>query len=200
MEVLLLRHGKTAGNAQGRYIGRSDVDVTEEGLAELRALGADESLRRVYVTPLRRTHQTAAIFFPRAEQIIVPALREMDFGDFEDCDPAELELDPAFLRWKAEGAIGFCPNGDSLEDFVKRIRDGFCALAEQVWARREERLVIVGHGGSFMALMASFAHDGRDYYDWFAPNGGGWRAWIDFEAWPREQRLLNVRPVLGPKE
>lgn len=199
MDVLILRHGQTAGNAQGRYIGRTDVDVTEEGLEELRTLGADETVQRVYVTPLKRTHQTAAIFFPKAEQVVVPGLREMDFGDFEDRDPAELEKNPTFLAWKAAGAVGSCPGGDSLESFAARIQESFLALVEECRRENAKRLVLVGHGGAFMALMASFAHDGRELYGWFPPNGGGWRARLDFDSWDKEKRLLDVRPVLGPE-
>ncbi len=200
MEILLLRHGQTTGNAQGRYIGRTDVDVTPVGLEELKTMGEDTSVQKVYVTPLKRTHQTAALFFPQAEQVIVPGLHEMDFGNFEDRDPEELEQDPEFQAWKAEGAVGSCPGGDTLEGFVARIQECFCTLVEEAMARGEERLVIVGHGGVFMALMASFAHDGRELYGWFAPNGGGWRARVDAESWSMEKKLLDVRPVLGPLE
>ena len=200
MEVLLLRHGMTAGNADGRYIGRTDLPVLPRGLEELRALGRDDSVERVYVTPLQRTQQTAALFFPRAAQVIVDDLTEKDFGDFEGRSAEEMADDPAYRQWVAEGAIGACPNGESMEDFARRIRRGFVRVVDEALARGDERLVLVGHGGAFMAVMIGFAHDGRDYYDWFAPNGGGWRSRIDPRTWKKEQRLLDVRPVLGPLE
>lgn len=200
MEVLLLRHGKTAGNAAGRYIGRTDVPVIEEGLEALRALGTDESVSRVYVTPLRRTHQTAAIFFPKAEQVIVDDLREMDFGDFEGRTADEMADDPDYRAWVAGGCVDSCPNGDNIESFTARIQRGFRTAVAMAMERGDKRLVIVGHGGSFMALMISFAHDGRGYFDWFAPNGGGWRARLDEAAWDDDPRLLEVVPVSGPNE
>lgn len=200
MEILLLRHGMTAGNADGCYIGRTDLPVLPQGLEELRAMGSDDSVERVYVTPLRRTQQTASLFFPKAEQIVVDDLIEKDFGDFEGRSAEEMADDPAYRQWVAEGAIGACPNGESMEAFVQRIQRGFCCLVEEALARGDERLVLVGHGGAFMALMISFAHDGRDYYAWFAPNGGGWRARIDPRTWGKERRLMDVRAVLGPLE
>lgn len=200
MEVLLLRHGMTAGNAQGRYIGRTDLPVMPEGMEALRAMGCDRSLARVYVTPLQRTRQTASLFFPCAQQTVVEDLIEKDFGDFEGRSPEEMAEDPAYRQWVAEGAIGACPNGEGLEAFVQRIRRGFCRVVEEALARGDERLALVGHGGAFMALMICFAHDGRDYYDWYPPNGGGWRGRIEPGTWKNEQRLLDVHPVLGPLE
>lgn len=198
MEVLLLRHGKTAGNADGRYIGRTDLPVTEEGLEALRALGSDESVTRVYVTPLCRTHQTAAVLFPRAEQVVVEELREMDFGAFEGRTAEEMENDPDYRAWVAGDCVGTCPGGESIESFGARIRGAFRAVAAEAMARGDKKLVIVAHGGSFMALMISFAHDGRGYFDWFAPNGGGWRARLDEATWAENPRLHDVAAVNGP--
>lgn len=188
----------TAGNAEGRYIGRTDLPVTEEGMARLRALGCDETVDTVYVTPLCRTQQTASLFFPRARQILLPELTEKDFGDFEGRSPEDMAEDPAYRKWVAEGAVGGCPNAESAEQFASRIGEGFDRLVTAALARGEKRLTLVGHGGAFMALMILFAHDGRPYYDWFAPNGGGWRAEIAEESWRRNKRLERVRPVLGP--
>lgn len=198
MEVLLLRHGKTAGNADGRYIGRTDLPVTAEGLEALRALGPDESVTRVYVTPLRRTHQTAAVLFPRAEQVTVEDLREMDFGAFEGRTAEEMENDPDYRAWVAGDCVGTCPGGESIESFGARIQRAFRAVAAEAMARGDEKLVIVAHGGTFMALMISFAHDGRGYFDWFAPNGGGWRARLDEATWAENPRLHDVVAVNGP--
>lgn len=81
MRVCLLRHGETAWNAQGRYLGRTDLPLTPAGRAALGPAGFTPAL--VYVSPLRRTAETAEILFPGAEQSAVPDFREMDFGVFE---------------------------------------------------------------------------------------------------------------------
>ena len=81
MLIYLLRHGATSYNADGRYQGRTAVPLSAEGRAALAP--ADFSPESVYVSPLSRAAETAAILFPGAAQIPVPALTEMDFGVFE---------------------------------------------------------------------------------------------------------------------
>ena len=94
MLIVLLRHGETAYNAQRRYQGVTDVPLSPEGRARLRK--ADFEPETVYVTPLMRTAQTAEALFPHAKQIVVPELREMDFGGFEGRTYDEMKNDPAY--------------------------------------------------------------------------------------------------------
>ena len=99
MQIYLIRHGQTAGNALRRYIGSTDQPLTPEGAEGAKAAGARRSVQSVFVTPLVRTQQTACILFPDAEQTVVPALREMDFGDFEDRSFEDMKDDPAYRAW-----------------------------------------------------------------------------------------------------
>ena len=55
MQVMLIRHSKTAGNAQRRYIGRTDEPLSAEGIALAETVGQDLTLQKVYVTPLIAT-------------------------------------------------------------------------------------------------------------------------------------------------
>ncbi len=81
-EVVLIRHGMTAGNLWKRYIGSTDEPLCPEGIAFLQGLSYPVT-DRVYVTRRLRTRQTAELLFPGAEQVIVPGLEEMNFGIFE---------------------------------------------------------------------------------------------------------------------
>lgn len=199
MELLLLRHGQAAGNAEGRYVGRTDAPLTAEGIEDLKALGRDEDQRLVFVSPLRRARDTATLFFPRAEQRVLPDLREMDFGRFENRSAAEMENDADYRRWVEAGCVGTCPEGDSLEGFVERVQRGFRTAVAEAMEKRLDRLVLVAHGGTFMTVMGSWANDGRGHFEWFAPNGGGFAARLDEETWAAEPRFYDVRPVLGPR-
>ena len=75
MQIYLIRHGQTAGNALRRYIGSTNQPLTPEGAEGAKAAGARRSVRSVFVTPLVRTQQTARILCPDAEQTVVTALR-----------------------------------------------------------------------------------------------------------------------------
>lgn len=61
MKIYLLRHGETAYNVDHRYQGVTDIPLSPTGLAALKQ--ADFLPKTVYVTPLKRTKQTAEILF-----------------------------------------------------------------------------------------------------------------------------------------
>ena len=187
MLIVLLRHGETAYNAQRRYQGKSDIPLSARGKARLRA--ADFAPDVVFVTALCRTAQTAAAVFPHARQIVVPALREMDFGVFEGRTYDEMKGDAAYCAWLDSGCESACPNGESKAVFCKRVCRAFEKLADEALARGDERLVIVAHGGTQMAALSRFVEPHRDYYDWNAPLAGGFV--LDAAQWP-ERRVLRV--------
>ena len=170
-EILLLRHGSTEGNALRRYIGRTDEPLSAEGRAALaeRRL-AFPAPPAVYVTPLRRTRETAELLFPDARQITVPGLREMDFGDFENRSFADMAGDAAYRAWVDSGCLAPIPNGESREGFTARCCAAFRAVLSQ---DKSARLVFVVHGGTIMALCSALVRPPRDYYDWQAKNGAG---------------------------
>jgi len=192
MKVLLMRHGKTAGNLQRRYIGRTDEPLCPEGIAHLRATGADPSVRRVYVSPLRRCRETAAIKFPNAEQIVIPGLREMDFGDFEGRCADEMAQDADYRAWLEGNCMGPCPNGESGEGFIRRVASCFDELARACIERGEEDLIIVAHGGTAMSVLWSFAQEKREYYEWGLGNGCYYQAEIEDLTWCTNPVLKNV--------
>ena len=183
-EILLLRHGRTPGNELHRYNGRTDESLSAAGRLALEARapfpGAPPPI--VYVTPLRRTKETAAILFPGARQIAVPGLREMDFGDFEGRSYADMEHDAAYRAWVDGGCLGPIPGGEGRAKFMPRCVAAFRAVLA---ADRTDRLVFVIHGGSIMALCSALATPKRDYFDWQPPTAGGFLL-----------RTLGARPEL----
>ena len=61
MVVILIRHGKTAGNEEHRYIGRTDLPLSEKGRAELKELWPHGiAADAVFASPMRRCLETAA--------------------------------------------------------------------------------------------------------------------------------------------
>ena len=187
MLIVLLRHGETAYNEQHRYQGVSDVPLSERGRAKLRA--DDNAPDEVIVTPLCRTKQTAAILFQNAKQIVCDDLREMDFGDFEGRTYDEMKDDAAYCAWLDSGCETACPNGESRAAFCERVCHAFEACVDDASARGEALLVIVAHGGTQMAALSRFVLPHRDYYEWNAPNAGGFV--LDASQW-RARRVLRV--------
>lgn len=191
MQVILIRHSKTAGNELRRYIGRTDEPLSPAGVALAQSRGQDASVEKVYVTPLLRTRQTAEILFPNARQIVVEGLREMDFGTFENRSAEEMEHDDAYRAWVDGGCIAPCPDGEGREAFSRRV----CAAFADVLAHeRGEKAVFVVHGGTIMAVMERFARPKRGYYDYGAANCRGYTCLCSRPEGEEQPLLLtNVR-------
>lgn len=184
MEVILIRHGQTAGNALRRYLGRTDVPLSEEGTALVKAAGSDPGVGTVYVTPLRRTRQTAALLFPNARQITVDGLREMEFGDFENRSAADMADDPAYRAWVDSDCLAPCPNGESRSEFCARVCAAFEAIVKDAAARGEETVVFVVHNGTVMATLEHFARPRQEYYAFAVKNCKGYRCQVSCSEAP----------------
>ncbi len=189
MRVTLIRHGKTAGNLLRRYTGVSDVPLCPEGRAEAERARKDETLSTVYVSPLKRARETARILFPHAEQIIVEDLHEMDFGDFEGRSADEMEHDPVYRKWVDDLCEGACPNGESQAGFRARVTEAFIETLQTI----DTDAVFVVHGGVIMAIFAAFAEPKKGFYEWEAPNLGGYSAEVRFT--PSGIVLTDVKSV-----
>ncbi len=162
--LLLLRHGQTPGNALGRYIGRTDEPLSPQGRAAVLALRPPQ-VGRVYVSPLLRCRQSAALLYPRLPAVSVEGLRECDFGRFENKNFQELADDPDYQRWVDSGGALPFPGGESREAFIRRTLAAFKSLDLSGGA------AIVAHGGTVMALMSTLW--GGRYFDYQVPCATG---------------------------
>ena len=190
-EIILIRHGKTAGNLRGAYIGRTDESLCPEGRALLLArkeAGEYPPVDRVFTSPLLRCRETAELLYP-LKAAIREGLREMDFGEFEGKSYAELNGNPDYQRWiDLEGTIPF-PGGEDPMAFRQRSAEAFRSICREL--REKERAAVVCHGGTIMAVLSAFSLPYGDFYRWQAANGCGYRFIFDAESGFAE----NVTPV-----
>jgi ribonuclease H / adenosylcobalamin/alpha-ribazole phosphatase len=149
--IILVRHGETAMTQQGRYSGRGDVPLSDEGQAQAmaaggRVAGISRDVTAVLTSPLRRCVRTAELI--SAENGAVPVtvvddLIECDFGDWEGLTFAEVQE-----RWPAEMTAWLDstsvapPGGESFQAVAKRVRG---ALATVVKSYPGEVVVLVSH-------------------------------------------------------
>ena len=170
VRVILIRHGKTRGNLEGRYVGRTDEPLCPEGVAALEGFHAPPA-DALLVSPLRRCLETAAILYPGLTPAPVEGLRECDFGAFEMKNYAELNGDPAYQAWIDSGGELPFPGGESRASFQARCCRAF---AEAVAGLPEDaRVAVVAHGGTIMAVLSRFGEPRKGYFDWQAKNGEG---------------------------
>ena len=187
MLIYLIRHGETVWNAEKRYQGSQDIELSREGMARLQP--ADFTPERVYVTKMRRTRQTAELLFPGVPQVPVEGLEEMCFGVFEGRNYIEMAQDPQYRAWVDGDCMGTPPGGESREGFTERVCHAMSRLIDQAMERGEERLVIVAHGGTQMAALERFGRPERRYYQWLAGNGKGYL--LSTEGWPSRLTLVS---------
>ncbi len=138
--LILVRHGRTAYNAERRIVGRIDVPLDELGCRQAGALGTDASLhgaRRVVTSPLARARKTAAALGPDVS--VDDRWTEIDFGAYDGL-PLE-EARSVFANWEQD--LGWAPaGGESLLDVGRRVREA----CEELWSEVVDHdVVVVSH-------------------------------------------------------
>ena len=170
MRWILIRHGKTPGNLEGRYIGcRSDEPLCPEGTEELKQ-GTYPAVRRVFTSPMRRCLETAELLYPGVPVEVVRDLRECDFGEFEGKNYAELNGRKDYQAWIDSGGELPFPGGESRAEFAARCLSAYDEIRKK--APQEDCALIV-HGGTVMAIMEKYALPSGTFYDYQVQNGCG---------------------------
>ncbi len=157
-ELVVVRHGRTAWNLDGRFQGHTDVPLDETGRAQARALGtmlAGESFDRAVSSDLARARETAALILAgRGLSIEDDARwREMRFGTWEGLTWSEIvERYPAMAERRPTAARWYTPEGgESFDELCVRIGEALRALDES--AHDGGRVLVVTHAGPLHALL-----------------------------------------------
>ena len=176
MEIILVRHSIAQGNPERRFLGVTDTPLLPEGiaLAERRA-AAMPPVEHVYVSPLRRARETAALLWPCIPETIVPGLREMDFGAFENRTHAELVAanDRAYLEWLAQERWDGYPGGETYSAMRMRVAAAFEDSLFDADRRGCRRVGMVAHGGTILFLLERYTDVRTDFGANRTENCGG---------------------------
>lgn len=194
MQLYLIRHLKTPGNLERRYIGTTDEHLAEISQKEQMVREMKKKLPAVEViaaSPMKRCVETAELLFPGNAVAVCRDLRECDFGMFENKNYEELKSVPEYQAWlDSEGKLPF-PGGESHEAFCKRCVDAFTALVEQFLQEGRKTAAFVVHGGTIMAILEQFDREKRTFYHWQVENGGGFRVLLDDDAWQEGKNVFR---------
>lgn len=192
-ELILVRHGETAGNKRKNYIGRTDEPLSAEGAARISELvrqGVYPAADMLLASPMLRCRQTAQLIYPQLVPRLIDDLVECDFGEFENKNYLDLAENAAYQAWIDAGGLTAFPGGEGRAEFCARVCRGFVQAMRLILAAKPERAVIVAHGGTAMAVLSSYTNG--SYYDFMTPNGGGWRLTVDEELWQAGHLPLPV--------
>lgn len=186
--IHLIRHGMTEGNRDGRYIGRTDLPLSPEGLAALLRLKERYEYPggvRFFTSPLTRCRQTLEVLYPGCQPEVVEGLAECDFGDWEGKTIAELKTDERFLRW-VEGTERTIPGGEDSEDFRRRVCTAFEGVVNDLIHNGDTEAVICTHGGVVSMLMQIYSLPRLEPKDCLAAAGQGFTLRVTPSIWMSE--------------
>ncbi|MDR1777271.1 MAG: histidine phosphatase family protein [Desulfovibrio sp.] len=166
--LLLVRHGDLLPNPERRFIGASDVSLSDVGRARMRALSEElaweinsgnmETPKAVCCSDLVRSRESAAILaaaIPDAPLLCFPGLREISLGRWEGRTRLEVERDfPGQYEARGRNMAAFQP--EEGESFLMLRNRALAALAD-IRSRRSDGLVLaVGHAGLNKVLLAEY--------------------------------------------
>lgn len=198
--VYLIRHGETVWNAEMKFQGHKDVPLSDKGVKQARSLAdrlQEQEIAAVYASDLGRAVQTAReLALPRGLEInTMPALRELNFGDWEGLTFKEIKKSHHSLlqEWWANPLATRIPGGECLSDLVARVTG---AIKEIIAFNNNKQVAVVCHGGPIRALVASVL--GMDLNEnWRIRQDNAALNIIDFPAWEKGILvLLNDRSHL----
>lgn len=148
--IYLIRHGEITQSSPRRFVGQTDLPLTDRGREQIAAVAsflAGRGVARLLCSPLSRCVESAAIL-GRVLGIVpetVPDLREIGLGSWEMLTVDEVrERFPGRYEARGRNLAGFRPpGGESFADVQRRAWPAFEDAADEL----EEPLAIVAHGG-----------------------------------------------------
>lgn len=161
-KIILIRHGQTKWNLEGKYQGYSDVELTEAGVEQAKKVAGGlwgEKITAVYSSDLERAYQTARfIAFDRGLGVEkLQELREINFGEWEG-----MTYEGIRMKWPDELKQLFAsadtvqiPKGETIQAVVQRMSQVIKALVER---HPNQTIVLVSHGMAIRCAISHFMH------------------------------------------
>jgi len=142
--LLLVRHGETDWNAEGRLQGHTDRPLSDFGRRQARQLADElegEEIEAIYSSDLARARETAEIVGERLGLAVEldPDLREKDWGNWEGLTAVERDR------------VEFV--GESTEAHQERLLRALRRISER--HPGEGRVLVVTHGGSMRRVQTA---------------------------------------------
>ena len=161
VKFIIVRHGFSLGNKEGRFTGQLDVPLDEIGYAQAecaaRHILDNFKIDVIYSSELSRAYDTA---LPVAKALGLEinrrkGLNEVDVGLWAGklIDDVEKEFPESFALYKASPGLSHFDGGESYAELRERVVAEFHKLAEE----NEGKTVLVAvHGGVIRSLVAAW--------------------------------------------
>ncbi|MHC1685367.1 MAG: histidine phosphatase family protein [Clostridiaceae bacterium] len=173
IRLYLARHGTTELNKSGVYYGSTDCSLSEEGLAESKAIAEalkDKNVDIIISSNLKRTLETSEIIKNTIckektpiEIVEIEEFRELDFGRWEKLHYKDVEAQYP-KEWKLfceDWKNGAPPEGESFMVFYERVIKGLTAVLEKY---EDKNILIVAHQGVLRIILSKLICNSEDLY------------------------------------
>jgi broad specificity phosphatase PhoE len=155
--IALIRHGQSTTNAEGLLVGRSDPHLTALGERQARALAPWlKDVTEVWVSPLARARETAALAMPGRPLVVKDSFIELDYGTLEGQSAATTMTGEGWraLEFTHDAPFG---DGESLAAVDERVRAELQQLFDDdssLLHSPGEHLAIVSHVSPIKSAVA----------------------------------------------
>ncbi len=210
VRLLLVRHGETNWNREGRFQGQIDVPLNENGHRQaqqaadfLKAIPLDFAV----TSPMKRPKETAEAILQQHSQIALaeePDFREISHGTWEGKFEAEIEQAfPGELeRWRIAPETVQMPEGENLQQVSERAITAWDAMVQS--ARVESQSsghtrtgLVVAHDATNKVILSHVVGAGAEKF-WSFKQGNGAVSVIDYPVeGPPILQAMNITTHLG---
>jgi broad specificity phosphatase PhoE len=186
--LILIRHGITRWNKEGRYCGRIDVNLSREGRSQakkLKTVFKAISVDRIYCSDKKRALQTCRIIFGKTKFTRLHGLREINFGAIEGLRHQEImkKYGSIYQKWIKDPYQNHLPAAEKMNDFKKRV----CSVINKIARRNPGKTVaIVCHGGG-IGIFVSSIYKSNDFWHYVPKAASITMVTFRDGSWPKRE-------------
>ncbi|KAA1295373.1 MAG: histidine phosphatase family protein [SAR202 cluster bacterium] len=204
MRIVIVRHGQSVANAQGRWQGQLDYELSVEGQTQAEKLKERFIMEKftpdlIYSSPLKRALRTAEITFPEKKVFTIDDLKEGGAGVFEGktMDELRIEHPEAVATFERTKTFNNVPESESRYDLRKRAKTAVDFFIKG--HNRDDEIAVFTHSGTMMYIMAVIMGTSR-VWSLRIPNTAVFDFRIDPNAWDTVDPIGGARQGAGSFE
>ena len=197
----LIRHGLTAANTEGRYVGGgTDEPLCDTGIMGLEFLKSNykyPAVERLYTSPMKRATETCGIIYPEHQYTVVENLKECNFGEFENKTLSELGENERFAYWLSHQNEFVPEGGESNAEFAQRCAEGLNEVFIDMMKNNIHEAALVCHGSIMALLLSMFAYPQKSFQEWTSDSGCGFTVATNTQLWTRDNVMeaIDILPI-----
>jgi broad specificity phosphatase PhoE len=196
---LLMRHGETSWNRQGRVMGCHPVELDSHGREQVARLV--DFVRAVKPTiivtsPLVRARQSAEIIADGLGGVPIredPRIAEVQYGRWEGMTYEDLIVDEDYLRYREEPILSSTPGGESIVEVQAR---GVEAVMRTLEENPGQRVLFVSHGDIIRTILCHFLATELRHFRRIRVDNAALSA-VQVAGDFAEVKFLNLMPDIG---